>query len=82
MHILKELRLLHHLTQAELADLLGVSEGIVRKLEKDSSTIKNSILKKYSKAFDVDIDEIFLGSKCEIFVFIENKRSKVFQNSQ
>ena len=80
MHILKELRLLHHLTQAELADLLGVSEKSVRNLEEDSSTINNSILKKYSEVFDVDIDEIFLGSKCEIFVFIQDKRNKIFQN--
>lgn len=82
MHTLRELRVLHHLTQAELARVLDVSEGTVANIEKDSSNIKNQLLKKYERAFGVNADKIFLDNEYGISVFVKNKRAKVLQNLQ
>ncbi|EGO5059737.1 helix-turn-helix transcriptional regulator, partial [Enterococcus faecalis] len=47
MKTLKELRVEYGLTQEELADLFKVTSRTIQNMEKDSSNIKDSLLKKY-----------------------------------
>lgn len=77
MKTLKELRMEYGLTQEELADLFGITSRTVQNLEKDSSNIKDHILKKYMDAFSVKYDDIFLGNQYENFVFMNNKKEKI-----
>ena len=51
MKTLKELRVEYGLTQEELADLFKVTSRTIQNMEKDSSNIKDSLLKKYMDAF-------------------------------
>ncbi|WP_208773725.1 helix-turn-helix domain-containing protein [Enterococcus faecalis] len=62
MKTLKELRVEYGLTQEELADLFKVTSRTIQNMEKDSSNIKDSLLKKYMDAFAVKYDDIFLGN--------------------
>lgn len=59
INTLKELRVSYNLTQEELADLFKVSPRTIQNMEKDSTNIKDSLLSKYMKAFNVKYDEIF-----------------------
>ncbi|MEB6240165.1 helix-turn-helix transcriptional regulator [Staphylococcus xylosus] len=74
MNTLKELRVSYNLTQEELADLFKVSPRTIQNMEKDSTNIKDSLLSKYMKAFNVKYDEIFLGNEYENFVLTERKK--------
>ncbi|MBG3873563.1 helix-turn-helix transcriptional regulator [Staphylococcus sp. mip270_02] len=74
MNTLKELRVSYNLTQEELADLFKVSPRTIQNMEKDSTNIKDSLLSKYMKAFNVKYDEIFLGDEYEIFVLMQKKK--------
>lgn len=80
MRTLKELRLSADLTQKELADLFGVHERTIFNVEKDSSNVKESLIKKYMSAFDVGYDDIFLDTEYEIFVLVENRKKQAFAN--
>ena len=54
-------------------------------MEKDSSNIKDSLLKKYMDAFAVKYDDIFLGNEYENFVHLEEKKKSIiltFKNKQ
>lgn len=62
MNTLKELRVSYNLKQEELADLSKVSPRTIQNMEKDSTNIKDSLLSKYMKAFNVKYDEIFSGN--------------------
>lgn len=77
MMTLKELRITHGLSQKELANLFGISERTVQNIESDSSNIKDSLLSKYIKAFNIGYDDIFLGNKYENIVFMNKKKEKV-----
>lgn len=77
MVTLKQLRQLNGLTQKELADLFEVSDRTIYSLEKDSSNIRDSILKKYIKAFNVTYDDIFLGNEYENNVLSNEKKKKI-----
>lgn len=77
MVTLKQLRQLNGLTQKELANLFEVSERTIYSLEKDSSNIRDSILKKYIKAFNVKYDDIFLGNEYENNVLSDKKKKKI-----
>ncbi len=74
INTLKELRVSYNLTQEELADLFKVSPRTIQNMEKDSTNIKDSLLSKYMKAFNVKYDEIFLGNEYENFVLTERKK--------
>ncbi|NQD97718.1 helix-turn-helix transcriptional regulator [Staphylococcus xylosus] len=74
MNTLKELRVSYGLTQEELANLFKVSPRTIQNMEKDSTNIKDSLLSKYMKAFNVKYDEIFLGNEYEIFVLNQKKK--------
>lgn len=74
MNTLKELRVSYDLTQEELANLFKVSPRTIQNMEKDSTNIKDSLLSKYMKAFNVKYDEIFLGNEYEIFVLNQKKK--------
>lgn len=77
MKTLKELRMEYGLTQHELSNLFGVTSRTIQNMEKDSSNIKDSLLKKYMDAFGVGYDDIFLGNEYEIFVHREKKKKSV-----
>lgn len=62
MKTLKELRTDYGLTQEELGDLFSVSSRTIQNMEKDSTNIKDSLLSKYMRAFNVKYDDIFLGN--------------------
>lgn len=74
MNTLKELRVSYGLTQEELANLFKVSPRTIQNMEKDSTNIKDSLLSKYIKAFNVKYDEIFLGNEYENFVLPQKKK--------
>ncbi|QJC67965.1 helix-turn-helix transcriptional regulator [Enterococcus faecalis] len=85
MKTLKELRVEYGLTQEELADLFKVTSRTIQNMEKDSSNIKDSLLKKYMDAFAVKYDDIFLGNEYENFVHSEEKKKSIiltFKNKQ
>ncbi|NSP65832.1 helix-turn-helix transcriptional regulator [Enterococcus faecalis] len=77
MKTLKELRVEYGLTQEELADLFKVTSRTIQNMEKDSSNIKDSLLKKYMDAFAVKYDDIFLGNEYENFVHLEEKKKSI-----
>ncbi|HDV6095037.1 TPA: helix-turn-helix transcriptional regulator, partial [Staphylococcus pseudintermedius] len=74
---LKELRTDYGLTQEELGDLFSVSSRTIQNMEKDSTNIKDSLLSKYMRAFNVKYDDIFLGNEYENFVFMNNKKQSI-----
>ncbi|WEG74385.1 helix-turn-helix transcriptional regulator [Vagococcus intermedius] len=74
MRTLRDLRQGLNLTQKELADFFEVSDRTIYQMEKDSSNIKDSLLKRYMMAFNISYDNIFLGSEYEIFVFEKRRR--------
>lgn len=80
MKTLKELRVSAGLNQEELAEIFEVSSRTIQNMEKDSSNIKDSLLSKYLKAFDVKYDEIFLGQEYEIFELEKIKKDKIIYN--
>lgn len=85
MKTLKELRVEYGLTQEEFADLFKVTSRTIQNMEKDSSNIKDSLLKKYMDAFAVKYDDIFLGNEYENFVHLEEKKKSIiltFKNKQ
>jgi len=77
MKTLKELRVMHSLTQEELADLFEVTSRTIQNMEKDSSNIKDSLLRKYMVAFSAGYDEIFLGNEYENFVHEQDKKNSI-----
>ncbi len=79
MKTLRELRTALGLTQKELSDYFNVSDRTIYQIEKESSNIKDSLLKKYMLAFNIDYDDIFLGTEYEIFVF-ENSKVELFKD--
>ncbi|EGO7694652.1 helix-turn-helix transcriptional regulator [Enterococcus faecalis] len=85
MKTLKELRVEYGLTQEELADLFKVTSRTIQNMEKDSSNIKDSLLKKYMDAFAIKYDDIFLGNEYENFVHLEEKKKSIiltYKNKQ
>ncbi|TLQ07083.1 helix-turn-helix transcriptional regulator [Marinilactibacillus psychrotolerans] len=80
MKTLKQLRLSVGISQSELAAMFGVSSKTIQNMEKDSSNIKDSLLSKYLKAFEIGYDEIFLGKEYEIFEFEKRKKEKIVFN--
>ena len=60
---LKKLRKDNNLTQAELADKLGVTYQAVSKWENGKNIPDIAILQEISKIFDVNVDEIISGKK-------------------
>jgi len=79
MMTLKELRQSYNFTQKELAKLFDVAERTIYMNEKNSTNIKDTLIKKYMLAFGVKYEDIFLGSEYEIFVFIEKRKASVIQ---
>lgn len=63
--IIKENRIKNNLTQAELADKLGITYQAVSKWENGKNIPDIAILTEISKLFDLDINEL-LGNKTKI----------------
>lgn len=77
MKTLKQLRTEKHITQEELAEIFNVSSRTIQNMEKDSSNIRDELLSKYIKAFDVKYDDIFLGTEYENFEFNSNTKNTI-----
>lgn len=77
MKTLEDLRKGSGLTQIELANLFGVSSRTIQNYETDSSNIRDNILSKYMKAFNVNYDDIFLGTEYEIFEFKQERKHNI-----
>ena len=60
---IKQIREENHLTQKELADLLGVTFQAVSKWENGKNIPDIAILKQISDEFHVNIDEILNGER-------------------
>ena len=60
---IKKIRKDNNLTQAELADKLGVTYQAVSKWETGKNIPDIAILQEISKIFDVNVDEIISGKK-------------------
>lgn len=82
MKTLKDLRQGHGITQEELADMFGVTSRTIQNMEKDSSNIKDNLLRKYLIAFDVSYDEIFLGREYEKIVFDKKRKKQIILKLQ
>jgi len=72
MNNLKELRISKRLTQAELAQIIGISQNTYSYWENDKVKIDNQSLSKLSNYFDVSIDYI-LGNGQKNKPFAEAK---------
>lgn len=57
---LKTIRLYHRVTQAELADQIGISRPYLNEIERNKKTPSLDILKKYADRFDVPLSSIML----------------------
>ena len=62
-NFIKELRKEHHLSQAKLAEVLGVTSQAVSKWENGKNIPDVATMKVISDKFDVNIDEIINGKK-------------------
>ena len=72
---IKKIREENHLTQKELADMLGVTFQAVSKWENGKNVPDIAILKQMSEEFNINIDEILSGKKTKkqntiIYIFI------------
>ncbi len=57
---LKTIRLYHRVTQAELADQIGISRPYLNEIERNKKTPSLDILQKYADRFDVPLSSIML----------------------
>lgn len=60
---LKELRKSAHLSQKSLGNLLGISQQVISRIERDSSTMTREHLELYADFFNVTSDYILERSK-------------------
>lgn len=61
---IRELRARKNISQAELAELTGLTARTIYVYEKDVANLRNasySNIKKLADALDVELEEIFLG---------------------
>lgn len=65
---LRTLRERNGLTQAQVANKLGVSINTIYNWEKDSSNLKDFYIKKFMEIYSVEYDDIFLGKEHRISV--------------
>lgn len=61
--VLRLLRVFNNMTQAELADYLGVSAAYVSEIEKDKKVPSLQVLAKYSERFDVKVSTLLRVSE-------------------
>ena len=62
---LKELRKSAHLSQKSLGNLIGISQQVVSRIERDSSTMTREHLELYADFFNVTTDYILGRSKAK-----------------
>ena len=62
---IKELRKSAHLSQKSLGNLLGISQQVVSRIERDSSTMTREHLELYADFFNVTSDYILGRSKAK-----------------
>ena len=60
--VIKELREKHHMTQAELAEKLNVSDKAISKWETAKGYPDISLLEPLAKVFDVSVTELISGN--------------------
>lgn len=57
---LKTIRQYHRLSQAELADQIGISRSYINEIERDNKDPSLDILSRYAKRFDVPLSSLML----------------------
>lgn len=62
---LKAARINAGMSQAELADILGVHRNTIASLEKEPEKMTIKLAKKICEVLDVDIDHIFFNSNLQ-----------------
>lgn len=55
---LKLMRVFHDMTQADLADKLGVTKSYISEIEAGNKTPSLEVLNQYAKAFDIPLSSI------------------------
>ena len=63
---LKGLRANYDLSAVEVARAIGIHHQTLLKYENDSNRIPLDLLRKIAKYYNVPIDDIFLGRKCDL----------------
>lgn len=63
---MKKIRIQNHLSQEEIADIIGVSQACVNKYEKGKITISVPVLYTFCKNFDVSLNHLCGKTKEEI----------------
>ncbi len=63
---MKKIRIQNHLSQEEIADIIGVSQACVNKYEKGKITISVPVLYTFCKNFDISINHLCGKTKEEI----------------
>ncbi len=63
---MKKIRIQNHLSQEEIADIIGVSQACVNKYEKGKITISVPVLYTFCKNFDISLNHLCGKTKEEI----------------
>lgn len=63
---MKKIRIQNHLSQEEIADIIGVSQACVNKYEKGKVTISVPVLYTFCKNFDISLNHLCGKTKEEI----------------
>ena len=63
---MKKIRIQNHLSQEEIADIIGVTQACVNKYEKGKITISVPVLYAFCKNFDISINHLCGKTKEEI----------------
>lgn len=69
---LKSARIRVGLTQKQAATMAGIHPQTLGKYEKDSTEIRDSLVKKLAEIYSVQPDYIFLGTLTDFNRYIEN----------
>ena len=63
---MKKIRIQNHLSQEEIADIIGVLQACVNKYEKGKVTISVPVLYTFCKNFDISLNHLCGKTKEEI----------------
>jgi transcriptional regulator with XRE-family HTH domain len=72
------LRTYHHLSPSELADKLGVAEGVVLNIENGSDIAEPEIVEKYAEIFKVRASDIMLFAEPVGHDFTTGEKIRIF----
>jgi transcriptional regulator with XRE-family HTH domain len=62
---IRELRTVHGLTQEQLSEMIGYNRSHISRVECGASSCSLDLLIKLAEFFDVSLDYLILGRRCE-----------------